>query len=271
MMKTTTKTVAVLYATKGGMGDVGKFALTLARLEPSLICNIRPVALSIENSSEGTDKGLEVDVEDPVLKEKTEKLLRTMEDNIVKIDVAKDSAEKEIGDAIEGADAVISCLGNRQPSMERWCSLGTRKVVSAMKAKNVKRLVSLSSMGIGKDDFLKTTPLTILWAVMLRTILRSARKDLHSLEKEVFESNLDFVLVRPVGLTPSEPPQGSCDHILSKNEANNGRTSLKFMLSKSDAAVFMLQEALVPTIHSREVTVGYSKSRSAVAGAPTES
>jgi len=251
------KTVAILYATKGGMGDVGKFAITLAGLDkPSLSCNIKAIALSIEDSTEGTDKGLEVDVEDLELKKKTEKILGTMEENIVKIDVSKDSAEAEIGDAIDGSDAVISCLGNRQPNMERWCSLGTEKVVGAMQTKKIERLVSLSSMGIG-EDFLKTTPLTILWSVLLRSLLRSARKDLYGLEQRVSESDLDYVLVRPVGLTPSEPPQGSCDQLLSREDG-----TLQFMLSKSDAATFMLQEALAPTIHNRAVTIGYSTSRS---------
>ena len=255
-----TKTVAVLYATKGGMGDVGKFAMTLARLEASLSCNVRPIALSIEDSSEGTDKGLEVDVEDPTLKTNTENLLATMYEDIVKIDVAKDSAEKEIGDALEGVDAVISCLGNRQPSMERWCALGTRKVVSAMKAKNIQRLVSLSSMGIGKD-YMNTTFITVLWSVMLKTIIRSARKDLDALETAVRESGLDFVLVRPVGLTPQQMPQGSCDRLLAK-PPKGSKTNLRFALAKSDAAAFMLGEALAPTLHSRDVTIGYYTSRS---------
>ena len=124
-----TKTVAILYATKGGMGDVGKFAMTLSKNEPSLSCNVLPVALSIESSSEGTDKGLEVDVEDLELKKTTEELLGSdFESSILKIDVSKDSAEQEIADAIEGADAVVSCLGNRQPGMERWCSVGTQRL-----------------------------------------------------------------------------------------------------------------------------------------------
>jgi len=252
---TTTKTVAVLYATKGGMGDVGKFVMTLARLEPSLPCTIRPIALSVENSREGTDKGLHVDVTDPTLKTTTEDVLATMVDSIRKIDVANDSAEKEIGDAIEGADAVISCLGNREPSMERWCAMGTRKVVNAMTTQNIKRLVCLSSMGIGKD-FLKPTPLTVLWAVLLKTFLRSARKDLYGLEQVVRESGLDFVLVRPVGLSPQQPPQGSCDRLVSK-PAKGTNSGLQFMLAKSDAAAFLLGEALAPTIRSREVTIGY--------------
>lgn len=259
-----TKTVAILYATKGGMGDVGKFALALSRLEPSLSCNVRPVALSIEGSSEGTDKGLEVDVEDIKEKEKIEKLLGTMENDIIKIDVSKDSAEAEIGDALDGSDAVISCLGNRQPKMERWCSIGTSKAIGAMKAKNVKRLVSLSSMGIGKD-FLKTTPLTLLWAFLLKTFLRSARKDLCAMEQVVRESDTDYVLVRPVGLSPPQQTLGICDKLLSKEDG-----TLKFMLSKSDAAAFMLGEALNPTIHDKEVTIGYSSSRSTDV-VPTES
>jgi len=248
-----TKTVAILYATKGGMGDVGKFAITLSKIEPSLSCNIVPIALSIENSSEGTDKGLEVDVVDqPDLKKATEELLGDFESSILKIDVAKDSAEQDIADAIAGSDAVISCLGNRQPSMERWCSMGTQKVIAAMKAKKVERLVSLSSFGIG-DDYLKTSAISILWRGMLRTILRSCRKDLVSLEKTVRASGLDYVLVRPVGLTPEEPPQGSCDHLLSKEDGN-----LDILMSKKDAAAFMLSEALDPTIHNKEVTIGYS-------------
>jgi|Transcript_6096 putative NADH-flavin reductase len=248
-----TKTIAILYATKGGMGDVGKFVMTLATLDPSY--NVRQVALSIESSSEGTDKGLEVDVEDLDLKKKTEEVLAKMEDTILKIDIAKDSAQEEIAGAIEGADAVISCLGNRQPSMERWCSLGTQKVIGAMKAKKVERLVSLSSFGIG-TDFLKTSAISVLWRTMLRTILRSARKDLLCLEQDVRESGLDFCIVRPVGLTPSEVPQGSCDQVLSKEDGN-----LEMLMSKSDAAAFMLKEALEPTIHGKEVTIGYSTTR----------
>ena len=253
-----TKTVAILYATKGGMGDVGKFAMTLSKIEPSLSCNVLPIALSIESSSEGADKGLEVDVEDLELKKTTEELLGSdFESSILKIDVSKDSAEQEIADAIEGADAVVSCLGNRQPGMERWCSMGTQKVISAMKAKKIERLVSLSSFGIG-DDFLKTSPISVLWRGMLRTVLRSCRKDLIKLENEVCRSGLDYVLVRPVGLTPEEPPQGSCDHLLSKEDGN-----LYLLMSKKDAAAFVLSEALEPTIHDREVTIGYLTTRKA--------
>lgn len=298
-----TKTVAVFYATKGGMGDVGKFAIALAREQQQLVdtsiptCNVRAIALSFDegNDDNSHNNAIDtttidtVDVEDSELKVNTETVLSSMRNagDILTIHVSNsnnnESAEAQIGDALEGVDAVITCLGNRQPSMERWCSLGTRTVINAMKVNNnnnnnnnnvnnnvktsrPKRLVSLSSMGIGTDDFLTTTPLTCLWAVLLRTLLRSARKDLMDLETTVRESGLDYAIVRPVGLTPSEPPQGSCDHLLSRatsttSSGKNKQPTLKFMLAKSDAAAFMLKEALTPTIHEREVTIGYLTSR----------
>jgi putative NADH-flavin reductase len=246
------KTVTVFYATKGGMGDVGKFVIALAQeREPKL--NVRAIALSIEES-EGNGLGSDVDVTDSEIREKVEKILNTTETQ--KIDVADESAEMKFREALEDVDAVITCLGNREPSMERWCSLGTRKVINAMKANNVKRLVCLSSFGIGKD-YLKTSPVTAIWSFLLSTVLRSVRKDLKDLEKAVCESGLDFALVRPVGLSPTEKPQGYCDHLLSRDDGN-----LKFALAKSDAASFMLDEALHPTIHGRDVTIGYSMSRS---------
>ena len=92
-----TKTVAILYATKGGMGDVGKFAMTLSKIEPSLSCNVLPIALSIESSSEGTDKGLEVDVEDLELKKTTEELLdSTFESSILKLTFPKIRPSKKL-------------------------------------------------------------------------------------------------------------------------------------------------------------------------------
>ena len=83
------RTVAVLYATKGGMGDVGKFAIALAQEQLEPACNVRAIALSVEgeSSSEGTaDIGIDnVDVEDPELKAKIETLLASVKTDILTI------------------------------------------------------------------------------------------------------------------------------------------------------------------------------------------
>lgn len=247
-------TVAVLYATTGGMGDVGKFAVALATKRG---LRVRPVALCFgTGETDGpSSNSSTVDVEDTALKDETEAVLEGLEGGIPTIDVAAGaSADRELEGALGGATSVVSCLGNRQPGMERWCEKGTRAVLAAMKASGAERLVCLSSMGIGRD-FLKTTPLTCLWAAMLRTVLRSARRDLSSMEDAVRGSGLDYLLVRPVGLTPSEPPRGSCDVLLERGD-HGGR--LAFMLSKQDAAGFLLEEALSPTLRNRAVTIGYA-------------
>lgn len=253
--------MAVLYATQGGMGDVGKFAVALAREQQhGYRCRVRVIALSVGEGDGGTtDPGkYSVDVEDEDSRAHMEDFLTGIRDEIVEIDVASESAEQQISASLGGVDAVISCLGNRQPKMERWCALGTTKVLDAMKSTNVDRLVCLSSMGIGTDDFLKTTVLTCLWAFLLRTFLRSVRTDLTAMEEAVAASGLDYLLVRGVGLTPSERPRGSCDALLSREDHGVG-----FMLAKSDAAGFLLREALAPTLHGRAVTIGYSEPRSA--------
>ena len=242
--------VAVLYATKGGMGDVGKFAATIA-LEAPERYDLRAIALSLE-ASEGDDIGADVDVSDEHTQLYMKRVLECAD--IVKIDIGSESAEQLLSEALSGVEAVISCLGNRQPSMARWCSFGTEKLIRAMYAQNVHRLVCLSSFGIGDDFMRRCTPITCLWACLLRTCLSSARRDLMALESVVNESSLDFVLVRSVGLTPSEPPCRSWHILRSPRDGD-----LKISIAKADVAAFMLQEAVQPSIHKDAVTIGHRK------------
>lgn len=278
--------MAVLYATKGGMGDVGKFivALSLAQdnddggtCTSTSTCTgepyeVRAIAVSVGGESESqsqsepvsteitnTDLGLSLDVEDPDLRTSTEQILENARDEITKIDAGDDSAEERIGELLEGVDAVISCLGSRQSELGRWCALGTKKVIGAMATKKIRRLVCLSSFGIGRD-FMKPSFIKITWGIMLRTSLRGVYRDLNAMEKAVRESDLDYLLVRPVGLTPSEPQRGSCDTIVSRNDHGG---HLEIFMAKPDAARFLLGEALGPTLHRGAVTIGYAGPRSA--------
>eukprot|EP00537_Pseudo-nitzschia_pungens_P010745 CAMPEP_0172384454 /NCGR_PEP_ID=MMETSP1061-20121228/2212_1 /TAXON_ID=37318 /ORGANISM="Pseudo-nitzschia pungens, Strain cf. pungens" /LENGTH=302 /DNA_ID=CAMNT_0013113079 /DNA_START=381 /DNA_END=1289 /DNA_ORIENTATION=+ len=287
------KTVAVLYATTGGMGDVGKFAVALSKQQRDLGLGepfeVRAIAVSVGGDATRTrtrtgtgtgigsnggepDLGISLDVQDADVRSKTENLLNDMRDEIVAVDVAAESAEAEIGELLEGVDAVVSCLGDRQVELgTRWCALGTRKVIGAMTAKKVPRLVCLSSFGIGKDC-MKPSFIKVMWGIMLRTSMRAVRRDLTAMETAVVEgstssstsssssssSDLDYLLVRPVGLTPSEPERGFCDRVLSKHD-HGGR--LHIFMSKVDAARFLLEEALAPTLHRRGVTIGYAEAK----------
>jgi len=122
-----------------------------------------------------------------------------------------------------------------------------------MHAAGVRRLVNLSSMGIG-DDYLPTSGMKIFWAAFLRLAIPSARKDLYEMEEAVTTSGLDFLQVRAMGVTPEEPPRGAWA-VLERR----GQGGLQMMTSKEDVAAYLLQEAVLPTRSSVSVTMGYSK------------
>mmetsp|Transcript_29417 Transcript_29417/g.73867 ORF Transcript_29417/g.73867 Transcript_29417/m.73867 type:complete len:253 (-) Transcript_29417:2302-3060(-) len=241
--------IALLYGTIGGLGDVGKFAVIHAftQLEPS---DIRVVALSAE-ATEGSGLGLEIDVKVDAAAEH-ESFKHAIENlDVKKVDVESDGAEGEIAAAINGVDAVVACIGNRQPSMARWLAVGARKIVAAMKSKSIERLVILSSMGIGEDFVSRLNPISLLWSGMLWTVLRSARKDLYDLEASVEGSGLDYLIVRPMGIDPGCAKQGKWKLLQS---AEDGK--LEFTISKSDVALFLVEQALEPTLQKTAVTIG---------------
>mmetsp|Transcript_27328 Transcript_27328/g.48691 ORF Transcript_27328/g.48691 Transcript_27328/m.48691 type:complete len:124 (-) Transcript_27328:969-1340(-) len=122
-----------------------------------------------------------------------------------------------------------------------------------MKTTGVPRLVNLSSMGIG-DDYLPTSGWKIFWAVFLRTVIPSARRDLYEMEAEVTGSELDWLQVRAMGVTPEEPPRGSWTVL-----ETHGQGGLEMATSKEDVAAFLLQEAVLPQRSRVNVTVGYPK------------
>lgn len=66
-----------------------------------------------------------------------------------------------------------------------------------------------------------------------------------------------------LGLTPSETVWGSFDHLAATSAAAVAAGNLDVLVAKSDAAGFMLQEALEPIIQDQEVTIGYSTTQKA--------
>eukprot|EP00286_Rhodomonas_abbreviata_P021343 CAMPEP_0181314952 /NCGR_PEP_ID=MMETSP1101-20121128/15102_1 /TAXON_ID=46948 /ORGANISM="Rhodomonas abbreviata, Strain Caron Lab Isolate" /LENGTH=259 /DNA_ID=CAMNT_0023422099 /DNA_START=21 /DNA_END=800 /DNA_ORIENTATION=- len=253
------RTVAILYGTKGGMGDVGKFAVMQALKTPGL--TVRPVALSME-AEEGEDNGVLVDfdkcpktkhrcpadVDDADARAKLKASFDGIE--IQKMDIAADSTQSKLEKTFEGVDAIVMCTGNRQPGMARWCTLAAEKVIAASNAKGVKRVVVLSSMGIG-DDYLPISFIKCLWWCMLQTMVRSAKNDLIAMESAIMASDCDFLIVRPMGIDPSEKATGKW-----KLVQNRGEGGLPITVSKEDVAAFMLSEALTPSIHKKAVTIG---------------
>ena len=124
----------------------------------------------------------------------------------------------ELEPAISGADAVLSGLGARSPSDAGVAWRGTRSIVQAMKAVNVRRIVVVSAAPIGtvpspghpkppKHDPGDGFFMRHLLSPLTKLALRKHYADLALMEEILRESGLDWTIVRPPRLT-NEPLTG---------------------------------------------------------------
>jgi len=119
----------------------------------------------------------------------------------------------EVAAAVTGQDAAIVSLGDstnpvvlkfgaglgvKRRTVPNICELGTQNVIAAMQTASVKRLICVSSYGVG-DTRDKLSTLYRLWFRVLQLDEQLADKEQQ--ERLVKQSGLDWTLVQPVGLT----------------------------------------------------------------------
>src|SRR5688500_6608644 len=98
--------------------------------------------------------------------------------------------------AIAGCDAVITTLGTRPWKHSKVCSAGTADVIAGMQQHGVRRLVVVSSFGVGDSR----AQMPLAWRLRSVVIGRElADKDV--MERAVAASGLDWIVARPVILT----------------------------------------------------------------------
>jgi uncharacterized protein YbjT (DUF2867 family) len=113
--------------------------------------------------------------------------------------VAGDASDaRAVEEAVAGHDAVLTSLGSRPWIRQKICSLGTRNITRAMEARGVRRIVVVSSFGVGPSR--EQVPL-IGRALFVRPILGPDFDDKEIMERELRASSLDWVIVQPVFLT----------------------------------------------------------------------
>mmetsp|Transcript_44224 Transcript_44224/g.106981 ORF Transcript_44224/g.106981 Transcript_44224/m.106981 type:complete len:315 (+) Transcript_44224:313-1257(+) len=164
--------------------------------------------------------------------------------------------EMEVKCDLMGVDAVISGLGNRQIWLgDRVARHGTRNIVAAMKrTSNCRRLVVMTSMGINEDEpGLEWRSEGKFMAVLFRTICRREYKDLAGMETDLLNEadDLDYVLVRPLGLGEGCIPRG--EYFLQKQK---GQDVLGPNMAKSDVVRFLSDQAITPTYMKQAVVIG---------------
>ncbi|MFI9718232.1 NAD(P)-dependent oxidoreductase [Streptomyces sp. NPDC052396] len=117
--------------------------------------------------------------------------------------------------AVDGADAILSGLGPRSNSEAGVAARGTRAIVAAMQATDVRRIVVVSAAPIGtvpspgrptppKHDPGDGFFMRHLGAPLTKAALRKHYADLALMEDILHESGLDWTISRPPKLTDKQ-------------------------------------------------------------------
>jgi putative NADH-flavin reductase len=139
---------------------------------------------------------------------------------------------EDVGSSVAGHDAVLFAVG-AGPKRTTIREQGTRNVIEAMQANGVRRLVCLSSFGVG--DSRGDLPFFTRY-VVVGLFLRHAFADHERQEALVRECALDWTLVRPPHLKDGART-GTYQHGLALQYGN-----IRGWIARSDLADFMLKQ-----------------------------
>jgi len=150
--------------------------------------------------------------------------------HIVTGDLANAAA---IDTAMDGADGVISLLGQGSPQAGTPIARATRNIVASMQKFGVRRLVVVAKVSVLSPND-QPAPLTRLGIRFAKRFMGSAYDDVIATAKEVSGSGLDWTIVRPPALTDG-PRTG---HV-SVGYLGDGVTGTS--LTRANAADIMLE------------------------------
>jgi putative NADH-flavin reductase len=166
-----------------------------------------------------------------------------------------------LAEALEGADAVLSCLGPRSTSDAGIVARGTQAIIQAMQATQVTRIVAISAAPVGvvaspgrprppKHDPGDGPVIRFLLGPLLRAVLRENYADLAVMEDLLRGSGLAWTVLRPPRLT-----NGSSTGVYRTAYGQNVRGGLR--ISRADVAHLMLRVIDQPQAIRQTVAVAY--------------
>jgi putative NADH-flavin reductase len=142
-----------------------------------------------------------------------------------------------VADTIRGTDVVISALGIGAGNPADAITRAVQNMVAAMTAQGQRRLIVISSLGIG--DSYHQIPLRFKLAMKAIPILRATMADIGRMEEYLKTTALDWIIVRPGGLEDG-PARGHWSVSTPQDELSAGN------LPRADVAAFMLQQLESP-------------------------
>jgi uncharacterized protein YbjT (DUF2867 family) len=138
---------------------------------------------------------------------------------------------KSVAAAVAGQDAVLCALGVNERKPNTILSDAVRTLTGAMKAEGVRRLLYVSSLGVGET---KGQLGPIYNVVILPLLLKEIFADKETAEAVVRESDLDWTIVQPGRLTKAR--------LTGKYRAGPGAAKGRWFpkIARADVADFML-------------------------------
>ena len=135
--------------------------------------------------------------------------------------------------AVAGKQAVAYAVSHGSGSGADIHEAGIANVIHAMAEHMVSRLAAVSAAGTFAR---KDKTLSIAYRTLIATAMRSAYDDLEAMETRIMASDLDWTIVRPVGLT-DDPPSGqyrvSLDGSLLAKSARISRADVASLVVKA--------------------------------------
>lgn len=150
--------------------------------------------------------------------------------------------------AVAAHDAVIDTIGTRKPFLKTTLETDTaRLLIAAMRRHNVRRLIAVSSLGVG-DSIVNVPP---LYRALMPLFFRGAIPDKEGMEAQLRSSDLDWTIVRPAGLT--DGPTTHAVQIITPQSRRQARVVRR--ISRSDVAAFILQQLAGGTLIHQTVGI----------------
>ena len=148
--------------------------------------------------------------------------------------------------AVRRQDAVFCSLGSRPGQSDHAVAEGTKNLIAAMQQAGVRRLLVVSSLGVGTSY----EEASLSSKLFIKTFLSGVIAEKEKQEEAVRQSNLDWVIARPTSLT-NGPATGQ--YRLGEH--------LPFPLfafpriSRADVATFLLNQLDNTTYLQKAVTI----------------
>jgi len=166
----------------------------------------------------------------------------------------------QVREAVVGNEAVISVLGSRQPSNPLYPhrpgnpdgvgSAGTANIVAAMKEHGLRRFVCQTAWGVGESKQDPGFAGAFFMKVLVPPLLRDEYADKEAQEEIVHESDLEWIIVRPMILTNGP---WTNDYRVGI-DLKPGRRPY---ISRADAADFLMRQLADDTFLRSTPAIGY--------------